>query len=175
MQSLTIVTPSATISGSSLGTYTYVAIASVSPNSGPPAGGTPITITGSGLSNTEAVYFGDQAATNVTIVSATEITATTPPGSGSVAPSIVTSDGGESAPATVLFTYAGGQAGSARNGAAGVSEGGMQTTMAKGQSTVATEVCIRKTTTPPTPATEHLLTFGNWTLWTSWTWYGWMN
>lgn len=59
-------------------------IASVSPTVGTMAGGTVVTITGSGFSPKEAggswytVWFGDKAATNVTYVNETTLRATTP-------------------------------------------------------------------------------------------------
>ena len=62
-------------------------VTSISPKAGPPAGGTRVTITGTGLAGT-AVHFGAVAATNVTEVSETELTAVSPPAPGrSVSPS----------------------------------------------------------------------------------------
>jgi hypothetical protein len=64
--------------------YTYNApptVSSVSPNNGPVAGGTAVTITGTNFAAGAAVTFGSNAATNVVVVSATQITATTPAGS----------------------------------------------------------------------------------------------
>ncbi len=55
-------------------------ITSVSPDSGPVAGGTVVTIHGSGFSGVTNVDFGLNAATSFTIVNATTIRATTPPG-----------------------------------------------------------------------------------------------
>ncbi len=80
--------------------YTYVApprpvVTSLSQSSGPTAGGTAITITGSGFTGTTAVTFGSRAAT-YTVTSDTEITATVPAGTGTVDVS-VTSPGGTSA------------------------------------------------------------------------------
>ncbi|MCQ6247023.1 IPT/TIG domain-containing protein [Streptomyces malaysiensis] len=59
-------------------------VTSVSPTQGNPAGGTPVTINGSGFTGASAVRFGPNLATNVVIVSDTQITARTPPGSGTV-------------------------------------------------------------------------------------------
>jgi sugar lactone lactonase YvrE len=59
------------------------AVTSVSPNQGPVAGGTKVTITGSHLLGTTGVDFGSVPAPSFTIVSETEITATAPPGSDS--------------------------------------------------------------------------------------------
>ena len=66
------------------GGYTYVApappptVSSVSPNSGPTAGGTAVTINGTDFVSGATVKFGATAATGVTFVSSTTITATTP-------------------------------------------------------------------------------------------------
>lgn len=89
-------------------TYTLVAdpaptISSVSPNSGSPAGGTSVTITGTNLTGATAVTFGGTPATNVTVVNSTSVTATAPSGSGSVAVAVTTPGGTVSSPNA--FTY----------------------------------------------------------------------
>jgi hypothetical protein len=53
-------------------------VTSVKPSSGPPAGGTTVTITGTNLSTTIAVYFGPYRATNVVIKSGTSLTVKSP-------------------------------------------------------------------------------------------------
>jgi hypothetical protein len=61
--------------------FTYVAspaITSISPTSGPIAGGTTVVITGAELTGVNAVSFGETAATNFTVDSATQITAVAP-------------------------------------------------------------------------------------------------
>ena len=63
--------------------FTYAkppTILSVSPNSGAPAGGTSVTISGSNLTGATAVKFGTVPATSFTVTSSTSITAITPPG-----------------------------------------------------------------------------------------------
>jgi LPXTG-motif cell wall-anchored protein len=57
-------------------------VLSITPVSGPEAGGTDVTIIGSGFIGTEQVLFEGTPATAVEVVSATEITATTPAGVG---------------------------------------------------------------------------------------------
>jgi hypothetical protein len=91
-------------------------VSSVSPNSGPTTGGTPITITGTGFVAGATVVIaqgngagtGVDSATNVTVVSPTEITATT--GGGAKAGTwglFVTTPGGTSAVSSGSdFTYA---------------------------------------------------------------------
>ncbi|AUH39082.1 IPT/TIG domain-containing protein [Streptomyces sp. CMB-StM0423] len=73
-----------------------------SPAQGPTAGGTVITLSGSNLLDTSAVLFGSTNAASFTVVSATQITASTPPGTGS-APITVVTPGGTSNP--VAFAY----------------------------------------------------------------------
>lgn len=61
--------------------YTYlpdVRITSLAPVTGPIAGGTTVTLTGTGFTGTTAVRFGATDATSFTVVSATEVTAVTP-------------------------------------------------------------------------------------------------
>ncbi len=53
-------------------------ITSVTPASGPTTGGTEVTITGTNLSATDAVYFGSTSATSFGVISSAEITATAP-------------------------------------------------------------------------------------------------
>ena len=91
-------------------TYTYNATApsvtAVSPTGGPTAGGTSVTITGANLNGATAVSFGGTAATSFSVVSATQITATTPAGSTGVSDITVTTPYGTSATSSAdQFTY----------------------------------------------------------------------
>jgi hypothetical protein len=54
-------------------------VAAVSPSSGPIAGGTQVTITGTGFTGASAVTFGSVAAASFTVISSTSIVATSPP------------------------------------------------------------------------------------------------
>ncbi|MBO0914052.1 IPT/TIG domain-containing protein, partial [Streptomyces laculatispora] len=78
------------------------ALNSANPAQGPTAGGVVVTLTGSNLLNASAVRFGSTNAASFTVVSATQITATAPPGAGS-SPITVITPGGTSNP--VAFTY----------------------------------------------------------------------
>lgn len=79
-------------------------VTAVSPDSGPTAGGTTVTITGTGFAAGASVRFGGAAATEVVVESATRITAKTPPGSeGPVDVVVTTSDG--SGTKTGAYTY----------------------------------------------------------------------
>ena len=76
--------------------FTYVVVptvSSVSPNNGPTAGGTAVTITGTNFAAGATVTFGGTAATNVVVVNSTTITATTPAGSAGAVTVTVTVNG----------------------------------------------------------------------------------
>src|SRR5256884_8904493 len=72
-------------------------VASVNPNTGPMQGGTSVTITGTNFSGATAVRFGSNAAGSFTVDSATQITATSPTGVGTV-DITVTTEGGRTSP-----------------------------------------------------------------------------
>lgn len=79
-------------------------IIGVSPSSGLTVGGTPITISGAYLTGTSSVTVGGVAATNVTVVSDTTVTATTPAHAAGVVAVEVVTPGGTVAVAGA-FTY----------------------------------------------------------------------
>ncbi len=82
-----------------------VTVTNVSPSSGPIAGGTAVTITGTDFLSGATVSFGGNAATSVVVVSSTEITCVTPAGSaGYVTVSVTDSDGTGSLPDGFLYT-----------------------------------------------------------------------
>jgi hypothetical protein len=84
-------------------------VTKVAPSSGPVAGGTTVTITGTGLTGVTGVKFGTNPATNVTVVSDTSITAVSPAGTAGVSDVTVSAPSGTSNPvATDHFTYASG-------------------------------------------------------------------
>lgn len=62
--------------------YAPPSISGVSPNNGPLAGGQSVTVTGSGFTGATAMTIDGVPATDVTVVSDTTLTATTPPGTG---------------------------------------------------------------------------------------------
>ncbi len=98
-------------------TFTYIAAPTITtvngivPDMGPTAGGTNVTITGTNFPTSTAlggpatVTFAGNLATNVVVVSATKITATSPPGVAGVAEVIVSDAGGPSNQEP--FTYVG--------------------------------------------------------------------
>lgn len=88
--------------------FTYISapdVVSVSPNNGPPAGGTAITLSGSAFQSGATVTIGGAAATAVVFVSSTTLTATTPARSPSRADVVVTNPDGQSDTLTGGFRY----------------------------------------------------------------------
>ena len=86
------------------GTPPGLTVTAVNPSGGPPAGGTAITITGTGFATGATVTVGGAAAANVTVVDDTTITCNTPAGTTGAADVTVTVGGG-SATLTGGFTY----------------------------------------------------------------------
>jgi len=81
-------------------------VTSISPETGSEAGSTEVTIEGTGFAEGAGVEFESKLALNVTVDSASEITATSPAGSGSNLHVTVTNPAGASpAEATDEFTY----------------------------------------------------------------------
>ena len=78
-------------------------VTGISPTSGTEADGTSVTITGKGLTDA-TVNFGGASAT-ITANSATEITAISPPGTGTVDITVVTSVGVSGTGPADEFTY----------------------------------------------------------------------
>jgi hypothetical protein len=82
------------------------AVTAVSPASGVTAGGTSVTLTGTGFTSATAVTFGSVAASSYTVNSATSITATSPAESAGTVDITVTTANGTSATHVVdQFTY----------------------------------------------------------------------
>jgi hypothetical protein len=80
-------------------------VSTVSPPSGPVAGDTPVTITGTGFTNATAVDFGTGNPASFSVISDTEIDATSPPGSGTVDVTVTSPGGTSSASVADEFTY----------------------------------------------------------------------
>lgn len=105
---VTVTNPGGTSATSSSDQFTYVvpSVSSVSPNAGPVAGGQTVTIHGTNLTGATGVSFGSAAATNVTVVSDTELTATTPAHVAGVADVTVTTAKGTSVVSSAdRYTY----------------------------------------------------------------------
>ena len=81
-------------------------VTGVLPATGPTAGGTVVTISGTGFTGATGVKFGSNAATSVRVVSAHKITATSPKGPARTVDITVTTAGGTSAAGTAdKYTY----------------------------------------------------------------------
>ena len=106
-----VVTNSGGQSGTLNNGYTYTSsnpaptISAISPVSGPAAGGTAVTITGTGFLTGAGVTLGGTAATNVVVVSSTSITAKTAAHAGGAVSVVVTNTDGQSGSLSNGFTY----------------------------------------------------------------------
>lgn len=84
-------------------------VTGVSPNTGPTTGGTSVTVTGSNfVTGNTTVKFGSVAATNVTVNTASSLTATTPAeGPGAVDVTVTTPNGTSATSSADQFTFTG--------------------------------------------------------------------
>jgi len=80
-------------------------VSSLAPASGPPAGGTAVTITGTNFTGATSVQFGGVPATSFTVDSATQITATSPAATGTIDVTVTTSAGTSAASLQGEFAY----------------------------------------------------------------------
>src|SRR5262249_40435590 len=104
---VTVKTDSATSPVTPDDRFTYLpppAVTLISPTSGPVAGGTQVTITGTGFTGATEVDFGTNTAL-FTVVSDTSITASSPAGNGVVNVTVTTPLGTSASSEADLFTY----------------------------------------------------------------------
>jgi hypothetical protein len=105
-----VTTPGGRSPTSSNDLFTYVRlpiVTGLSPNGGPPAGGSTVTIRGSDLNGATSVVFGSAPAKSFKVVSSTEIAAVSPKQRGGAVQVAVTTPLGTSATSTATaFTYA---------------------------------------------------------------------
>jgi hypothetical protein len=80
-------------------------VSGVNPTSGPTAGGTSITVSGTGFAAGATVTLGGTAATNVVVSNSTTITATTPAHAAGTVDVVVTNSNGQSGGKLGAFTY----------------------------------------------------------------------
>jgi alpha-tubulin suppressor-like RCC1 family protein len=101
-------TPAGTSATSPADRFTYgPTITGLEPGNGPSAGGTSVTITGSGFTGTTGVSFGSTAATSFTVNSDGSITAVAPAGRGTVEVEVTTPSGASPPTWADEFTYKG--------------------------------------------------------------------
>ena len=105
---ITVATRAGTSKTSPTDRYTYTAprptVTGVTPGGGSTAGGTTVTITGTGLAGATGVRFGGAAAA-ITGDSSTQITVTAPPGTGIVTITVTTRAGTSKNTASDPYTY----------------------------------------------------------------------
>jgi hypothetical protein len=94
---------SAATIGSQFAYLSAPTVAGLSTVQGPAAGGTRVTINGSGLTGATAVMFGSNPATNVTVINDSQITADSPAGTGQVSVQVINPVG--TSGQTPQFTY----------------------------------------------------------------------
>lgn len=82
-------------------------VVGASPNTGPTAGGTNVTILGTNFVNGATVKFGTHAATNVTFINSTTLHATSPAGTAGAVSVTVTNPDAQSGSRAAAFTYTG--------------------------------------------------------------------
>jgi IPT/TIG domain len=103
---VTVVIAASTSATSAADQFTYnppPVVTGISPTNG--AVGDTVTITGSGFTGVTGVGFGIAAATNVTFLSDTQVTAVSPSGAGTVDVTVVTAAGTSATSAADQFTY----------------------------------------------------------------------
>ena len=105
---ITVTTPFGTSKTTAADRFTYTAprpaVTGISPGGGGTAGGTTVTITGTGLAGATSIRFGSADAT-VVADSSTQITVTSPPGTGTVPITVTTPAGTSSSVPVGRFTY----------------------------------------------------------------------
>ncbi len=105
---VTVTTPGGTSPTTPADHFTYAPVPlllGINPNFGPEAGGTLVTLTGTGFTGATAVDFGSTAATNFSCTSDTTCTATSPAGTGVVFVTLTTAGGTSLGGPTTAFTY----------------------------------------------------------------------
>ena len=106
---ITVTTAGGTSATSAADLFTYIpvpTVTGVSPNTGSGAGGTSVTITGTNFTGVTSVGFGSAGvAASFTVNSATSITATTAPGTGTVDVTVTTAGGTSATSAADRFTF----------------------------------------------------------------------
>jgi hypothetical protein len=109
---ISVTTAAGTTPAAGADLYEYVvpvpAVAAISPASGPPVGGTTVTVSGGGLTGTTTVWFGSAKGKTVSVnAGGTQLTVKSPAGTSgaSVAVRVVTPGGESPAVSADLFTY----------------------------------------------------------------------
>jgi IPT/TIG domain-containing protein len=105
---ITVTTPGGASTINDADQYSYIrapTVTGVGPTSGPESGGTTVTITGTDLSGTTDVEFGNTPASDFSADGPTQLTATAPPGTGTVDITITTPGGTSTTSDADQYTY----------------------------------------------------------------------
>lgn len=107
---ITVTSPGGTSATGAADQFTYIpgpTVSSISPTTGPAAGGTSVTITGANFTAASTVAFGSTAATSVTFMNSTTLNATAPAGTGTADVRVTTANGTSPIVSGDVFTYIG--------------------------------------------------------------------
>ena len=140
---VTVATIGGTSAASAGDRFTYAeapTVASLAPATGPSAGGTQVTLTGTHLSAASTVKFGHQYASGVSVLSDTQLTAISPPGSGTVDLTVTSPGGTSSVTGSARFSYAGAPAITGLSTQRGPASGGSSVILSGSDFTGATAV-----------------------------------
>lgn len=140
---VTVATIGGTSAASAGDRFTYAeapTVASLAPATGPSAGGTQVTLTGTHLSAASTVKFGHQYASGVSVLSDTQLTAISPPGSGTVDLTVTSPGGTSSVTGSARFSYAGAPAITGLSTQRGPASGGSSVILSGSDFKGATEV-----------------------------------
>jgi len=132
-------------------------VTGIAPNAGPVAGGTQVTVTGTGFVSGTTVLFGSTAAA-ATFVSGTELTAISPSGSGIVDVTVKNGSGTSATGTADLFTYDPVPAVTAVSPKAGPAAGGTEVTITGSGFTAGTSVMFGGASVPVTVNSSTSLT-----------------
>ena len=161
---VTVTTPGGTSPANPADEFTYGSatappvVDSIAPTSGVAAGGTSVTINGSGFLNHNAVYFNGVLASNVTLGTDSQITATAPPGVGTVDVQVETPNGLSAQNSGDLFTYTPLPVVTSVSPAAGPTIGGVLVSISGTGLTGATSVAFGGTSVTPTVLSDSEIT-----------------
>jgi alpha-tubulin suppressor-like RCC1 family protein len=123
-------------------------VASVSPNVGPTAGGTVVTINGNTFTGASSVKFGSAQASSFTVDSASSITALAPPGTGTVDVTVTTPSGTSPTGSFDHFTFQAPPIVAKLATKSGPATGGTSVTITGSEFTAATSVSFGQTSAP---------------------------